>query len=83
MHALVILVVALLDLWLALALVLDVGVELLGVVVEHVRVVRGVGGLGVAERGLAVADAVGAFGRIVAHAEQPTRARVWLGSGVR
>src|SRR5205814_1546260 len=52
-----VLVVALLDLWLALALVLDVGVELLGVVVEHVRVVRGVGGLGVAERGLAVVDA--------------------------
>src|SRR4051794_30877796 len=52
------------------ALVIDVGVELAGVVVEHLGVVRRVRGLGVAQGGLAVADAVGAF--VTHHAPDTT-----------
>src|SRR4051812_24455618 len=52
------------------ALELDVGVERAGVLVDHFGVVWRVGGLGVAQGGLAVADAVGAF--VTHHAADPT-----------
>src|SRR3954469_6165496 len=57
-------------LW-VVALVVDVGVDVPGVVVEHLGVVGRVGGLGVSEGGFAVADAVGAF--VTHHARDPTR----------
>src|SRR4051794_37257460 len=56
-------------LWLV-ALVVDVGVDVPGVVVEHLGVVGRVGGLGVSEGGFAVADAVGAF--VTHHAPDTT-----------
>src|SRR3954454_24860298 len=62
-------------LW-VVALVVDVGVDVPGVVVEHLGVVGRVGGLGVSEGGFAVADAVGAF--VTHHARDLPVARVLI-----